>query len=155
CRAPAPGSRRPSARFQSARRCPIPSRVMLSFLAQRIAAAPQPAAANEGEARVREWLGEFSSAMPGRELASLLAAHPNARALIEVIAEGSPYLWELARADPVRLASLLGGDPDNGFDELLNATARAVAAASDEEEAMRLLRRMKSQAALLIALADL
>ncbi len=92
---------------------------------------------------------------PGRRSKTLLAAHPVAQTLIAAIAEGSPYLWDLVRADPERLKALLETDPDNGFDEALNAAARTVAATKDEDEAMRLLRRMKSQAALLIALADL
>src|SRR5262249_51962516 len=46
-------------------------------------------------------------------------------------------------------------DPDRHLAELLaNATA-AVAATDDDAEVMRLLRRMKSEAALLIALADI
>ena len=46
-------------------------------------------------------------------------------------------------------------DPDEHLAELLAKTEKAVAAAKDEAEAMRLLRRMKAEAALLIALADI
>ena len=45
--------------------------------------------------------------------------------------------------------------PDTHFAALLYETARAVAATKDEDKAMRLLRLMKSEAALLIALADI
>src|SRR6185437_11230096 len=54
-----------------------------------------------------------------------------------------------------RLLRLLRSDPDRHFPHLLADTARAVAAATDEAEAMRLLRGMKAEAALLIALADI
>ncbi len=38
---------------------------------------------------------------------------PKLRALIEGIAEGSPYLWDLMRADPARLVRSLDADPDD------------------------------------------
>jgi glutamate-ammonia-ligase adenylyltransferase len=128
---------------------------MASSLAQRIAAAPHLCAAREAHARLAGWLADIAATEAGAGIARLLAAHPVARSLIAAIAEGSPYLWDLVRADPARFLTLLESDPDNGFDEALNTAARAVAATRDEDEAMQLLRRMKAQAALLIALADL
>ena len=71
------------------------------------------------------------------------------------MSDGSPYLWDLAAAEPGRLLTLLNADPDEHLAELLEKTAKAVAATKDEAEAMRLLRRMKAEAALLIALADI
>ena len=68
---------------------------------------------------------------------------------------GSPYLWELIRIEPGRFLTLLESDPDTRFEAILAETARAVASTRDEAQVMRLLRRMKSEAALLIALADL
>jgi glutamate-ammonia-ligase adenylyltransferase len=128
---------------------------MASSLAQRIAVAPQLCAARDAHARVQGWLGEIAETKAGPAIEQLLAAHPTAQALIAAIAEASPHLWDLVRADPERFKALLETDPDNGFDEALNAAARAVAATKDDDEAMRLLRRMKSQTALLIGLADL
>src|SRR5262249_30674811 len=81
--------------------------------------------------------------------------YPAARALIEGIAEGSPYLWDLIRADPARLVRLLNADPDRRLPEILNDTFGALDVAHDEEAAMRQLRAMKAEAALLIALADI
>ena len=85
----------------------------------------------------------------------LLAAHPTVKTLLESVSESSPYLWELASREPDRLLGLLQSDPDAHLAALLAEHRHAVAATLDEAEAMRLLRRMKAEAALLIALADI
>ena len=59
------------------------------------------------------------------------------------------------RADAARLIRLLDCDPNWRLAGLIERTALAVATASDEAKAMLLLRRMKSEAALLIALCDI
>src|SRR5262249_57038440 len=71
------------------------------------------------------------------------------------VADGSPYLWELARADPARLLLLFESEPESRLVALMAETSAAVAATDDEAAAMQLLRRMKAEAALLIALADI
>src|SRR5690606_1813649 len=71
------------------------------------------------------------------------------------LAESSPYLWDLASREPARLHRLLNAEPERHLDDLLGSHARAIAATEDEAEAMHLLRRMKAEAALLIALADI
>jgi glutamate-ammonia-ligase adenylyltransferase len=105
--------------------------------------------------KVQAWLAEIRHTVPGAAIAALLARTPARRALIESIAAASPYLWELATKDPARLLAALEADPEARLREILDEGAAAVAAASDEPHAMRLLRRMKAQAALLIALADI
>src|SRR5262249_14831337 len=87
-------------------------------------------------------------------VSQIMAAHPLVRALIDAIASSSTYLWELVRADPARLVSLLKTDPDERLAGLRAAAADMPADATDAE-AMRLLRIMKAEAALLIALADI
>ena len=124
-------------------------------LAQRTVAAPQLTAAEVAHARVERWLAEIASSAAGRTLARLLAAHPTLNTLMAGVAEGSPYLWELARADPERLVALLESEPERRFHDLLADAARLIPAAGDEAEVMRLLRRMRAEAALLIALADI
>ena len=89
------------------------------------------------------------------DLAPLFTQRPVIRSLIEGIAEGSPYLWDLMRAEPARLVALLTSDPDGHLAALLARNFAAVEAASDEAEAMQHLRRMKAEAALLVALADI
>jgi glutamate-ammonia-ligase adenylyltransferase len=103
---------------------------------------------------VADWFAEIAETDVARELGAVVAAHPPARALIEAVASGSTYLWDLARADPKRLVSLLQSDPDVHLTGLLAAAAAAVEGTSDTA-AMRLLRITKAETALLIALADI
>jgi [glutamine synthetase] adenylyltransferase / [glutamine synthetase]-adenylyl-L-tyrosine phosphorylase len=107
-----------------------------------------------GRTRVDEWLNERAACAPVRAFRQMMAAHPAARALIDAIASSSTYLWGLARADPARLVRLLETDPDERLAEIAAAAADVPPAATDAE-AMRLLRVMKAEAALLIALADI
>ena len=128
---------------------------MTTALLQRLASGPHlhdPAAAQK---RLRGWLAELSGAADGERLTRLLADHPTLQTLVEGIAEGSPYLWDLVRMEPARFVTLLESDPDLRLETVLAEAARAVASAADEAEVMRTLRRMKAEAALLIALADL
>jgi glutamate-ammonia-ligase adenylyltransferase len=123
-------------------------------LADLIVTAPQlidPRAARE---RVAGWLARLPAAK-AKPLAALFAAHPILNKLTESLAESSPYLWELVSHEPVRFIHLLQSDPDRHLAALLAESAKAIAATADEDEAMRLLRRMKAEAALLIALADI
>src|SRR4029453_13207489 len=60
-----------------------------------------------------------------------------------------------ARADAARLIRLLACDPEPHLAALLEKTSRDVLAAAGEADVMHLLRRMKAEAALLIALCDI
>ncbi len=124
-------------------------------LARAIVAAPRlndPAAA---QARVDTWLAGIGDSVGGKALAALLAAHPLLQIVIASLGESAPYLWDLATADPARLSRLLQSDPDRHLDSLLKERGRAASVTDDDAEAMRHLRQMKSEAALLIALADI
>jgi glutamate-ammonia-ligase adenylyltransferase len=123
-------------------------------LAARIVTAPYLVEAKAARARVVEWLAGLP-ATHAKPLKALLAAHRKVDTLLQSLAESSPYLWELASGDPARLQRLLTADPDRHLAALLADTGRAVAATEDETQAMRWLRRMKAEAALLIALADI
>jgi glutamate-ammonia-ligase adenylyltransferase len=123
-------------------------------LAERIVTAPYLIEAKAARARLSEWLSD----LPGTQaqlLNALLAAHPILGTLLQSLAESSPYLWELVSNDSVRLWRLLTCDPDQHLATLLADNGCAVTLTADEAEAMRLLRSMKSEAALLIALADI
>src|SRR5262245_40572441 len=124
-------------------------------LAQRIAGAPRLRAVGEGHARVADWLDDIASTDAGGTIERRLRDHPTLAPLIAVLAQGSPHLWELARAAPERLAALLEAEPEARFDAILADGRAGVAAARDEAQAMRALRRMKTEAALLIGLADI
>jgi len=126
-----------------------------STLAERIAAAPEPASANEARKQVRDWQSALGARGADAALKALTSGHPKLVKLITGIAGGSPYLWGLLREDNARLARVLQSDPGARLQALLAETAAALAETSDEAEAMRLLRRMKAEGVLLIALADL
>jgi len=120
-------------------------------LARRLVRAPHLVDPDGARTRVAAMLATEE----GATLVPLLEGVQPARALVEAVADGSPYLWDLIERSPARLGTLLAADPDARLRELLDATIRAMAAATQDDEAMRLLRRMKSEAALLIALADI
>ncbi len=124
-------------------------------LVQRIAAVPRVSAKDAARARVSDWLVDIQPTPAGPDLKHLLADHAKAHELIAGIAEGSVYLWDLIRAEPDRLLRLLQSEPDRHLDQVLSKAIAAVAATGDEAEAMHLLRRMKAEGALLVALADI
>ena len=123
-------------------------------LAERIVAAPFVNDAKAARARVADWLDDLPAA-EAKPLKARLAAHPNLNTLLESLSESSPFLWGLSSHEPKRLLRLLDADPDKYLSALLGDTRSAVDATEDEAEAMRLLRRMRAEAALLIALADI
>ena len=84
-----------------------------------------------------------------------LLDRPFAKTILLGIIEFSPYLFDLIRADAARLIRLFRCEPESHLAALIETTTRDVVAAPGETDAMRLLRRMKSEAALLIALCDI
>jgi glutamate-ammonia-ligase adenylyltransferase len=124
-------------------------------LASAIAHAPKLSDRAAARVRVTEWLDEVGRSAAGKALSRLLDGAAKTEALILGLADGSPYLWELASSKPARLLALLNSDPDAHLSGLLAKFAKAIDATGDEAEAMRLLRVMKAEAALLIALADI
>jgi glutamate-ammonia-ligase adenylyltransferase len=127
---------------------------MTALLADRITAAPVLADARGASRRVAELLAEVGDS--GAEgLAALVGARPAARALLEGIADHSPFLWGLASGDPARLLALLSSDPDERAAAILAETSTAWRTATGEHDLMRTLRRAKQEVALLVALADI
>jgi glutamate-ammonia-ligase adenylyltransferase len=124
-------------------------------LAERIVNAPRAGDARAARRRVDEWLAEHAGAAGAAAIPDLLAGYPKVRSLLEGIAVGSPFLWDLASREPARLARLLSAPPHRHFDDLLERTAHAVDAGVDDAAAMHHLRRMKAEGALLIAIADI
>jgi len=127
-----------------------------SGLAAAIRRAPRVTAPKEARARVGEWLGEIARSTAGKALKPLLAsAKPTELGnLVSSIAESSPYLWDLIRADADRFAGIVEAEAEERFASIL-AAARAAGEVDAEAEAMRTLRRAKAEAALLIALCDI
>jgi glutamate-ammonia-ligase adenylyltransferase len=125
--------------------------VEASTLAARITTAPHLRGGEE--ARVEGWLSEIAANEAAASLQRMFADHPTVLVLVAGLAESSPHLWELVRADAARFLTLLQSDPDRRMETIL-AGASAINGAG-EEETMRTLRRIKVEASLLIALADI
>jgi [glutamine synthetase] adenylyltransferase / [glutamine synthetase]-adenylyl-L-tyrosine phosphorylase len=111
--------------------------------------APQPFG------RVSTWLVGIAASAAGKTLGKLVHETSALSQVIGGIAESAPYLWDLICADAARLLRLLSNDPDQELVSLLAATRRAAASARTPTALMRVLRRAKAEAALLIALADI
>jgi glutamate-ammonia-ligase adenylyltransferase len=124
----------------------------------RLAAAfvdgPHAFGPDQADNRLAGWLADLEPAQASA-ITGLAEQFPHVRAILEGIAETSPYLFDLMRADAARLIRLLECDPELHLSGLIERTSLAVATAADEAEVMQLLRRMKSEAALLIALCDI
>ena len=123
-------------------------------LAARFVDGPLVSAPDKAEQRLADWLTDLA---PGQAAAvgDLVARFPLARTILLGIAEASPYLFDLIRADAARTIRLLGCDPEAHLARLIENTCADVALASAEAEVMQSLRRMKSETALLIALCDI
>src|SRR3984893_15877707 len=123
-------------------------------LAARFVDGPHVSAPDRAEQRLAGWqtglAGEHAAAIDG-----LTTRFPLANTILLGIAEASPYLFDAVRADAARLIRLLECEPGPHLAELIETTCREVSAASSEVDVMQLLRRMKSEAALLIALCDI
>jgi len=132
---------------------PVPS------LAGKIKTAPKLSAPDDARARVGEWLGEIARGGAGKAIRQLLAPAKGGEGklsdIVAAIAEASPYLWDLIRADPDRFLGLLESDPEAQFVALIAEIDRAGLIVDNDDDAMRALRRGKTEAALLIALADI
>ena len=104
---------------------------------------------------VSTWLSGIARKISGKALKSLVENDQALARILAGIAETAPYLWELLRADPSRTTRLLTRDPETELAALSSATGAAAGAASGREPLMRILRRVKAEAALLIAIADI
>lgn len=121
-------------------------------LAASLKSAPQAKDRAAARARVDEWI-EAQDKPLAAALRQALAAAP-VRALIEGVADGSPYLWRLIETDAARVLRLLKVAPQTALDAL-SMRLSALGEESDVDVVMRGLRLAKQESALLIALADL
>ena len=125
-----------------------------STLAARFVTGPQLNNPAEAQERLSGWLADLEPAQADA-LKVILDRYPQARAIFEGIAEASPYLFDLMRIDPARSARLLGCEPETYLTELIEQTSARVADCDSDADVMMHLRRMKAEAALLIALCDI
>jgi glutamate-ammonia-ligase adenylyltransferase len=124
-----------------------------SILAARFVTGPHIPADSAAEQRFKAWLAELEPARSAEIEAWL--DRPHAKAILLGIVDFSPYLFDLIRADAARFSRLLACEPERHLAALIEKTSRDVLAAASEAEVMLLLRRMKAEAALLIALCDI
>jgi glutamate-ammonia-ligase adenylyltransferase len=123
-------------------------------LAARFASGPAVVAASDADVRVARWLDDVAS--PQREaIAAIIDRYPLARTIVAGIADASPYLFDLLRGNAERAQRVLASDPDRHLADLIDNVHSAAAVAADEGDLMRLLRNIKAEAALLIALCDI
>src|SRR4051794_12728199 len=83
--------------------------------------APKLSHSNVARARLGEWLAEIAGTQTGKAIKRQLAATKAGKIadIIAAIAEASPYLWDLIRADPDRFLALLEADPEVRFAVLI------------------------------------
>jgi [glutamine synthetase] adenylyltransferase / [glutamine synthetase]-adenylyl-L-tyrosine phosphorylase len=124
-----------------------------SALAAQLVCGPHIPADCSADQRLDDWLAELEPQQAAEVGAWLERSF--VRVTLAGIVEFSPYLFDLIRADPARLARLLACDPDSHLAALIEKTSQDVLAAAGEADVMHLLRRLKSEAALLIALCDI
>ncbi len=84
-----------------------------------------------------------------------LLVEPRVRDLLAGIFGASPYLASLIERHPASLLAALAAPPDARFADLCRHVAETTPAAGTLPEAMRALRRFKTEVALLTALCDL
>ena len=126
-----------------------------AILWRRIARTPELASPATARALVKDWFADISQSAAGRAVKRMLGERPMVHKLMEGLADGSPYLWDLVCASPQRLADFLDDDPERRFERILSEASAAALQASDDAAVMRILRSMKADAALLVALGDL
>ena len=129
-------------------------RVDRPTLAARFVAGPKLFSPQDAERRLADWLGDLPPEA-ANALREVSGSFQHAKAILEGIAEASPYLFDLMRADAVRVVRLFQRDPDSHLAALIDKAVADVAAAASEADVMTVLRRMKSEAALMIALCDI
>src|SRR6202795_2310491 len=123
-------------------------------LAARFVDGPHVSVPDKAEHHLADWLADLESVQRAA-IGDLVTRFPRARAILLGIAEASPYLFDLVRADAGRALRVLECEPELHLAQLIEESRSEVSAASHEADVMQKLRRTKSEAALLIALCDI
>jgi [glutamine synthetase] adenylyltransferase / [glutamine synthetase]-adenylyl-L-tyrosine phosphorylase len=140
-------------RRPAVRKRPAPKSADAALSARLGGALPVPAA--KSSERVARWIASLARSAAGRTLKERINRNQALAATVAGIAETAPYLWDLISTDPARFARFTDNDPDKEFSLLLSEARRLSVMADSPAEVMSILRRMKADAALLIALADI
>ncbi|HEX3506686.1 MAG TPA: bifunctional [glutamine synthetase] adenylyltransferase/[glutamine synthetase]-adenylyl-L-tyrosine phosphorylase [Xanthobacteraceae bacterium] len=115
---------------------------------------PLPSPSPSSAALVTSWLESVEPAAAGT-LTALLREYPPLVQMLDGVAEAAPFLFDLVQADAARFVRLMESAPEEALAALIERARDAASAAPTQAELMRILRRMKAEAALLIALTDI
>ncbi len=121
-------------------------------LAERIREVPCLANPERAQAFAADLVAQAGNATPALKK---LIERETVRKIIEGIADGSPFLWEIIREDVPRFIAILENSPERRFALLIEEAAQYARTATNEPDVMRSLRKLKREAALLVALADI
>src|SRR5258708_39681161 len=80
-------------------------------LASAVTEAPRLADRKASQDRLTEWLSDIGRSAAGKSIKQLIEQAPKTEALLLGLADGSPYLWDLATAEPDRLLAELTAAP--------------------------------------------
>ncbi len=109
---------------------------------------------NAGGGRGTDGLASLQTAAADLDTANLLAKQEIAD-LITGVMDGSPYLSQLMLRDPARLLGLFSSAPDERLKQLCQGARLAGEQCAQMPDLMAALRAAKTEASLLIALADI
>jgi glutamate-ammonia-ligase adenylyltransferase len=131
---------------------------MTGSLLSRLVQAPPVSDARRAKAHLADLIDRVA-AEPG---AAALRPHLDSgllRDLLLAVADHSPFLWQLAKADPARLTGLVLDAPEAAHAALVedqaNAFRRLKSGEITRDDVVRLFRRNRAAHALLVALADI
>ena len=116
---------------------------------------PLPVPSAQSASRVASWLKGVTPETARTTLTALIGEYPHLSQLLDGVAEAAPFLFDLIQADAARFVHLLESGPDEALAAVLADARDAAAVAAEQADVMRVLRRVKADAALLIALADI
>ena len=123
------------------------------MLAARFVTGPHVLAPDKAEQILGGWLADLA---PEQSAAlAALTVHPLARTILLGLAEFSPICSISSATMPIGRSGCCAASRSPISPRLIETTSREVLAATNEADVMRLLRHMKSEAALLIALCDI
>src|SRR5829696_1281261 len=123
-------------------------------LASRVAQVPPLADTRRAQDKLADLVGRAEEAPGSRALLPYLERGAF-RDLVLALADHSPFLWQLALAEPARLARLAVSAPEHIARELVGHVADLFRSPGlTQQEAAREFRRARALHALLVALAD-
>ena len=116
---------------------------------------PGPFDKTQAEAMLADFLAEHGGKASHETVIPDLCAHPGGRRILLAVFGNSPFLSRLVFRDPLFLAKLSLQGPENSMAETSRDLKELAQADLFQEELGRRLRRLRGQAALTIAVADI